>query len=227
MRAPATTSPNFHPMYREVDPMFNPMYHAVRILVGFTQGLFRYLPEGKYKWSPDPEKSEIMITDLMPITSQSITQRPAILTMMGQASFTNSAMRSVEGVNPSTGHTVFRDLITSSVTFNCISRNGVEAGRLAWFLASHIKSLRIFLQRTGPFARIGHDVILLGEQPAGLIIQDQADGGAVNVPVSVPFLLAHKWEVREPASLHETTRVNLQSEEHGGQSPITSYTIQH
>jgi len=216
------------PIYRddqEVDPLYNPIYGATRALVGFTQGLFKHLPSGRYRWSSDPNQTEIMISDLMPITSEMLSFRPAVLTMTGQVSFGNTAQASLQDVNPKTGHKVYRDVLSSTVTFNCISRNGIEASRIAWFIAHHVKSLRVFLQRNGPFLRIGHDVMILGEQPAGLIVQDAADGGAINVPVAVPFALAHKWEVREPSYEHDTTHVNLTTIGVGDSRATNSYQI--
>ncbi len=209
MRTPDTSSAPIDRDNREVSPLFDPMYHSTRVLVGFAQGLFKQLPKGQYKWSADPEVTEITITDQMPITNESLSFRPAIITMQGQSSFMNTTMRSLESVNVHTGHHVFRDIIQGSATFNCVSRNGVEASRLAWFLSSQIKALRVFLQRQGPFVRIGHDVIIMGEQPAGLLLSDPSDGGAFNVPVNVPFFMPHKWEVREPAFIHDSTRVEL------------------
>ena len=172
------------------------------------------------------EETEILITDSMPITNEALSFRPAIITMQGQASFLNTAMRSLESVNVLTGHHVHRDLVQGNVTFNCVSRNGVEASRLAWFLASQIKALRVFLQRQGPFARIGHDVIIMGEQPAGLLVSDPVDGGAFNVPVSVPFFMPYKWEVREPAFIHDSTRVELiHKNKSDNEDTQQSYTI--
>ena len=209
MRSPTTAKPPINKADREISPLFDPMYFATRTLVGFTQGLFNQLPPGQYHWSSDPDETEIVITDAMPITIESLSMRPAIITMQGQAGFLNSTMRSLEGINVGTGHHVFRDIIQGSATFNCVSRNGVEASRLAWFVASQIKALRVFLQRHGPFVRIGHDVNILGEQPAGLLVNDPSDGGAYNVPVSVPFFLPYKWEVREPAFMHDVSSVQL------------------
>lgn len=209
MRVPVTDSSPIHSEDREINPLFDPLYYSTRVLVGFTQGLFKQLPKGRYNWSPSFEETEIVITDQIPITIESLSSRPAIVTMQGQSNFLNTTMRSLEQVNVLSGNHVFRDLIQGSITFNCVSRNGVEASRLAWFLASQIKALRVFLQRQGPFARIGHDVIIMGEQPAGLLISDPVDGGAFNVPVNVPFLMPYKWEVREPAFIHDSTRVEL------------------
>ena len=209
MRVPVTSSPPIYTEDREVSPLFDPLYYSTRILIGFTQGLFKELPKGQYKWSPSPEETEIMITDSMPITTESLALRPAIITMQGQSTFLNTTMKSLESVNVNTGHQVYRDLIQGNITFNCVSRSGVEASRIAWFLSSQIKALRVFLQRQGPFAQIGHDVIIMGEQPAGLLVSDPVDGGAFNVPVSVPYFMPYKWEVREPAFTHDSTRVEL------------------
>lgn len=209
MKVPYTNKPDILPEFRSSTPLFDPLYHSTRVLLGFTQGLFKILPKGHYRWSPNMEETEIIITDQDAITAESVAHTPAILTIQGQASFMNVAMHSRETVNISTGNQVHRDVVTTSITFNCISRNGVEASRLAWFLASQIKALRVFLQRNGPFVRIGHDVIIGAEQPNKGLVNDLVDGGAVNVVVSVPYFLPFNWEVREPAFIHDNTRVEL------------------
>lgn len=209
MRVPHTQTPPIMPEYRVASPMFDPLYHSTRLLLGFTQGLFKVLPRGQYKWSPVMEETEIIITDQDAITAEVVANTPAILTIQGQASFMNISMNSKEMSNMHTGNDIFRDVVTSTMTFNCISKNGVEASRLAWFLASQIKALRVFLQRKGPFVRIGHDVIIGAEQPSKGLVNDLVDGGAVNVVVSVPYFLPFMWEVRAPTFIHDNTRVEL------------------
>ena len=226
MRTPVNDPPPIHTEDRELTPLFDPLYYATRVLIGFSQGVFKQLPRGKYKWSPSIEDTEVIITDTAPITLEALSFRPVILTTRGQANFMNSTMKSLEQVNTNTGHQVFRDIIQGSITFNCLSKNGVEASRLAWFLSSQVKALRVFLQRQGPFARIGHDVILQGEQPAGILVRDSADGGAVNVPVTIPFFMPYKWEVQEPAFIHDSTRVELvHKNTNDEEDTLKSYTI--
>ena len=168
------------------------------------------------------EDTEIIITDQDAITAEAVANTPSIITIQGQANFMNLALNSSEGINISTGNSLHRDIISSSILFNCISKNGVEASRLAWFLASQIKALRTFLQRQGPFVRIGHDVIIGAEQPSKGLVNDLVDGGAVNVVVSVPYHIPFKWEVREPAFIHDNTRVELHQQAINNEDEIVS-----
>jgi hypothetical protein len=215
MRAPVNEPVRIDRDARTADPLFDPMYHANRVIVGFMQGLFRSLPAGGYTWSPDPEQTEITITDAAPITAQALTQRPCIVTVRGQVSYVNNAMNSFEGMDPYTGRRAFRDLLSSSFAINCMSKNGVEAARLAWFVASHIKALRHMIQRSGPFALIGQDVTVMGEMQPGGLVQDPADSGAVNVPVIVPFIVQHRWEVQEPSLKAGGIRVIMNDTDYG------------
>ena len=209
MRVPHTTRTEINRDQSVVDPMFDPVYHATRVIIGFLQGLFKSLPAGRYTWSPDPEKTEITITDALPITQQALTLRPCIVTVRGQSAYANTTLNSLVEIDHKTGLRTFRDVISSSVTVNCISRNGVESSRLAWFVASHVKALRHVLQRSGPFVAIGQDVNVMGELPPTGLVQDSADSAAINVPLVLPFMLAHNWEVREPSFLAGKISVNI------------------
>ncbi len=209
----STVAPRYLPIERVNDPMFDPLYHANRVIIGFLQGLFKELPEGRYSWSPDPEQTEILITDAAPITSEVLTARPCLVTVRGQAQYGNIHMNSLDYADPKTMTRSFRDVVSSSITINCISKNGVEASRLAWFVGSYIKALRHLLHREGPFVRIGHDVMVMGEMPPGSLLRDPSDVGAVSVPVIVQFVIAHRWEVREPALIANEISVKIDGDE--------------
>jgi hypothetical protein len=200
-----TARPGFIRDERVADPLYDPIYHANRTLIGFVQGLFKALPEGKYTWSEDPELTEILITDAAPITLEVLTARPCIVAVRGAVQYANTAMNSLEYVDHQTGIRSFRDVVAGSIT-----KNGVEAARLAWFVASHIKALRHLLQRKGPFIHIGQDVSVMGEMQPGGLVQDPSDSGAVNVPVILQFTVAHRWEVLSPALIAQdiTAKIN-------------------
>ena len=184
---------------REYDPLYDPVYGSVRTLIGFCQGLFKSLPDSRYVWLPDPEKTEILITGAYPIKQQVVNSRPAVIVVHGQTSYLNTTMNSFKTMSPTTGNTVHRDLLSTTVVFNCVARTGPEASAIAWYIASNIKALKTLLQRKGPFTRIGHDVTIGGESPPGALIQDSIDGAAVAVQVIVPMFIPHRWEVKNPA----------------------------
>lgn len=199
--------PGIRPEAREYDPLYDPVYYAVRSLIGFCQGLFKCVPDGRYRWTPDIENTEITITGAYPLTLETVNARPAIVVVHGQTQYLNTSMGSFETYNANTGNSVHRDLISSTAVFNCVARTGAEASTIAWFLASNIKALRALLQRKGPFTRIGHDVQIGGEGPPGSLIADQVDGGAVVVQVIVPMFIPHRWEVLNPA--HQVDDITL------------------
>ena len=212
-RTPPVRHGGFSAERREYDPLYDPIYHATRVLIGFTQGLFKALPDGRYRWSADPDKTEITVTGAYPLTMSAINNRPAIVVVHGQTGYTNVAMDSMETQTHETGNKVYRDILASTAVFNCVARTGPEASALAWFMASNIKALKTLLQRKGPFTRIGPEITISGEMPPGALIQDIVDGGAVNVSVIVPIFVPHKWEVRNPAHQLDTIELLVESGE--------------
>lgn len=208
-KVPNTFSVSTDPVDRNSDPFWDPLYHATRILLAFAQGLFKTMPNGMYHWSEDPELTEILITDQAPITSSVLNHRPAIVTVRGQAQYLNLHMAGFETENHLTGQKTHRDIISSSITFNCLARVGVEASRIAWFLGSNIKALRHYLQQQGPFTQIGHEVLFMGESPPGMLLQDPGEEGTINLPVVVPFFFPHRWEVKDPTFSLDKIEANI------------------
>jgi hypothetical protein len=192
------------------DPFFDPIYAAERTMIAFLQALFAQIPASSHIWTPDPNTTGIFIAGTTPITTELLSFRPAVIVGTEQIQFMNTTLHSMERITNKTGNVTYRDVLNGSYTVNCISRVGVEARRLAWFIAFHVKALRTMLQRTGRFAQIGQEIIIMAEQPPGALLQDSAEGAAVNVPISLPFVLMHSWEVREPSFVHDQTRVLLE-----------------
>jgi hypothetical protein len=55
--------------------------------------------------------------------------------------------------------------------------------------------------------------MVMGEMPPGALLRDPSDVGAVNVPVIVQFVIAHRWEVREPALIANEISVKIEGDE--------------
>ena len=88
--------PGIRPEAREYDPLYDPVYYAVRSLIGFCQGLFKSVPDGRYRWTPDIENTEITITGAYPLTLETVNARPAIVVVHGQTQYLNTSMGSFE-----------------------------------------------------------------------------------------------------------------------------------
>lgn len=205
---PETRLPSDWPAQK--DPLIDPVYQRVRTLIGFVQGLFNALPDGRYRWSPDPERTEITVTGAYPLQAAAVNARPAIVIMAGQTSYANIGIGNFDGISDH-GNMIYRDVIASTAIINCLARTGPEASSLAWFVASNIKALRRFLQMQGGFLRIGQDMTIGTESPPGGLLQDFIDGGVVNVQVMTAMYIPHTWEVRYPTDAHLATQVELQS----------------
>lgn len=183
----------------EYDPLHDPTYHAVRTMVGFCQGIFKALPNSRYQWTPDAETTKVLITAAYPLKAETVSRRPAIVVGHSQSQILNTSLGSFEGQRFETGNNVYRDLIATTIVFNCVATTGHEAASLAWFIASNLRALRPLIQRMGPFTQIGQDVNIGVESPPGALLQDSTDTAAIAVPVMAQTYIPHRWEVLNPA----------------------------
>jgi hypothetical protein len=187
------------PRSLEYNPLHDPTYQAVRTMVGFCQGIFKALPEARYRWSPSLEETQITITAAYPLKAETLNQRPAVVVGHSQTQILNTTLGSFEGQRLSTGNNVYRDLISTTIVFNCVATTGHEASSLAWFIASNLRALRPLIQRMGPFTQIGQDISIGVESPPGALLQDSTDATAIAVPVMAATFIPHRWEVLNPA----------------------------
>lgn len=171
----------------------DPLYHFIRVYVLFLQGLFKQFPTGSYKWSDDENLSEIVITDQVPIPKDRIEQRPAIVTMRGQAQFGNLTLDQMRTINARTGMKERTDLVACTMSLNCIAKMGPEAQRIGWIVMRHIRDFRVMLQRAG-FHQIGDNLSIGPESPPGTIISGEGDLEASMVTVFSPFFF--QWTER-------------------------------
>jgi hypothetical protein len=169
----------------------DPFLYFTRVYLSFLQGLFKQFPTGSYRWSPSPDDSEIMITDQAPIPRDRIDQRPAIVTMRGQAQFASMTLNQMQTVDARTGMRRHTDLVPCTMTLNCIAREGLEAQRIAWIVMRHIRTFRPTLQRMGGMHEVGDKMSMAPETPVGSLVSPEPSPEMVNVAVFSPFFF--KW----------------------------------
>ncbi len=163
-----------------------PLFYFTRVYLLFMQGLFKQLPEGSYRWSDDDALTEIAITDQVPIPRDNIEQRPHVVTMRGPAQFANLTLDQMQSLNLRTGEKRRTDLVACTMSVNCIAKNGIEAQRIAWIVARHLRGLKILLQRAG-FHKIGDEVSIGPESPPGAMVAGDSEPDWVMVTVHSPF----------------------------------------
>ena len=178
-----------HPDGRAEDPLF----HFTRVYLLFLQGLFKQFPSGCYKWAEHEDDSEIAITDQAPIPRARIEQRPGIVTMRGPAQYANISLDNMRNVDRKTGMKERTDLVACTMTINCIAKEGIEAQRIAWIVMRHLRSFKTLIQRSG-IHKVGDNVSVGPETPAGALVQPEPDTELVNVVVQSPFFF--QWTER-------------------------------
>lgn len=186
----------------------DPLTNFSRLFVKFLQVIFSSFEKGQYKWEPDDKLTDISITDQATINREVIERRPALIVSRGPASFSNVSLNQFAGPrvyysdpttvskvvlnkNPQTGTKRFTDLISAVVDINCLSREGLEAQRLAWITGNSIRVFKAYLLKAG-LHRVGEDVSFGAESPPGSIVSS-APNEIVMVTVSAPFFFQYSW----------------------------------
>lgn len=164
----------------------SPVYHASRLCIVFLQELFRNAPEGCFRWSESEEFTDIMITPSAPIHLRVLNKRPAIVLIRSGVSFADLGLDNLRSEDLRTGARTHTDLASGNFTFNCISRNRVEAEYMAWIVARHIMILRRILMQAG-FHEIGHNMQIAPPSPPGALITGDTEAEMVNVAATTPY----------------------------------------
>lgn len=197
----------------------DPLFYYTRVFCRFLQTVFSQFDRGYYRWVPDELNTEITITDQATIGRESVETRPCIILSRGPASTSNIAIDQLQ-TNLLTGdRRVHTDLISSTMTYNVMSKEGLEAQRLAWQCARFTRAYKRTLTKMG-MHRVGEDIQIGAESPPGALIAPESDNEVTLVPVSVPFYFQDFWAV-EPVDKNLLTRVGVTiTSSTGGTTPV-------
>jgi hypothetical protein len=181
---------------------------AKDIILKFLQDLFAqpdlYDGKNEYVWSPDPQKSKILIADAYTEDLETMEMRPAIVLRRGALRWMFSSLNQRVFVEFRTGQKTFQDVVSSDLTAECLSRNGLEAELLADLVFQSIQSLAHVIRTRGAFAV---DSVGIGPET---LIQSDSQQELSAVPVNIRLLFQRKWRVTPSAELLE--RIRLLSE---------------
>lgn len=188
----------------------DPLLHYTRLFARFLQLSFGTFEKGAYHWSQDEQATDITITDQSTVSKEVVQQRPAIVLMRGPASFGNIAMDQFAGPGPlpkdptqdmahpnvdwDTGTVRYTDLVASTMTYHCLSKEGLEAQRIAWIAMMATRRLKRSLMNAG-LHRVGEEIQVGSESSPGSIVSPEADNEITLVSVTVPFYFQDFWSV--------------------------------
>lgn len=147
----------------------------------------------------DEENTEVIITDAGSLGTDVVEKRPAIVLARGPFAYANTALDNFLGseeVNDKRTHT---DLLTGSFVINCVSRNGLEAEKLALLVAKAIRIHRRRIQLAG-FFQIGQRIRIGSESPANSIVSGDSEEDFIAVPVTFPVYYQETFSVQSSAT---------------------------
>jgi len=202
----------------------DPLSQYTRVFTKFLQLVFASFAKGNYQWSSDSETSDIIIQGEGTMALEVVEKRPSIIVSRGPVAFTNVAIDQFAGplldaktgritlnYDPATGSRRHTDLLASTMTYNCLSSEGLEAQRLAWICAYATRALKRSLMQVG-IHRVGEDIQVGAESAPGAIVQPDTTE-IIMVSVSVPFFFQQTWTVEpEDKTLLNQVSIALRSE---------------
>jgi hypothetical protein len=167
----------------------DPLNYAVRGFIAFLQTIFEARPPGCYRWLPEIEETELVITEESPVRVQAVEQRPAISVILGPVRFNGSSLDDLVTVSAKNAQETHTDLIPGNMTLNCLSRVRQECRSIAWQCARMTWILRkVFISET-LFHEMGRNNQISSVSPAGELVVGDTEGDWHVVSVTVPFFL--------------------------------------
>lgn len=164
-----------------------------RTALEFLQIIFSERAPGFLKYDPVDTQTEIQISDVHAVDLETVGLRPAIVGVRGPLSWQGQGLGggAMESRNIQTGNQTFSDLLTGSVAFSCISREGIEAEQIAHVVFNSFKFFRPVLQKYGYFTI--KSLSMGGEQ---LIESEGADDKTTIVPVYITAQIQDRWTLQ-------------------------------
>lgn len=165
---------------------YTPVRHVRVMFIRFCQGLFHAAPLGCYRWDPDENKTEIVISNENKLDSEVINRRPGLHFTRGPLQFYSLGIDDMLHYEWDIDKKTKAVLVPGTMTINCVSRVQQESEDLAWVVMEHIWLLRHLLMRAG-FFEIGRQPQMGSPSPAGSIVANDQGDEFVSTPVSIPF----------------------------------------
>jgi hypothetical protein len=100
-----------------------------KVFLSFAQQYYATHP--KLTWNADPRLTKIYIADKYALDPAVVEKMPAIILNLGARGFVRTSIGQVMERDLTRPHTHRTDLIQGLVTYNCISKNGIEAETIA------------------------------------------------------------------------------------------------
>ena len=181
----------------------DPLYHTLRVATVWCQKLFAMNERGDYRWDRDDDETEIFISGTMPSHTGETNTRPIIVVGrtgssdipvsrdgreydLAHANLPNGPSAYQDF---SLGRYIDMDLTQFVLTFTVVSREGVEAGDLAWYLR---RMWRVFSRDIAKLAyvhKFSRGIQVSAEAPHGSLVPGSPFPDWKAVQMSIPTYL--------------------------------------
>lgn len=167
----------------------DPLNYMVKAFICFLQTIYEVAPRGCFHWTPNPEDSELIVTEENPVHIESVEQKPVLSVVLGPTRFNGSSLDDLVHVSATDAKEIHTDLLPGTMTINCMSRVPQEARFLGWNNARTIWALRKQFIRESHIHEVGRNITIGPISPAGALVQGDTEGEWHSVAVSCPFFL--------------------------------------
>lgn len=168
-----------------------------RTTLEFLQIIFSTRAEKSYRYDEDDTKTEIQISDQHAVDLEAFHRRPAIVGVRGPLSWQGLGLGANSFVTQErkTGNSTYSDLLTGSVAFSCLSREGTEAENLAHLVFNSFKFFGPVLRKHGFFT-----IKSLNIGGESLIAQEGENDDLYLVPVFITAQIQDRWQLKDDAA---------------------------
>jgi hypothetical protein len=147
----------------------------------------------------DEENTEVIITDAGSLGTEAVEKRPAIILSRGPFAYANTALDNFLTQAEDAEKRTHTDLLLGSFVINCVSRNGLEAEKLALMVGKAIRIHRRRIQLAG-FFQIGQRIRIGSETGANQLVSGDSEEDFISVAVTFPVYYQETFSVETTAS---------------------------
>lgn len=175
------------------------LYFAVRGMILWLQGVFKTRPSGSYRWDPDAEQSEIIITAHNPHDAERTNKRPNIVVARQGAGYVGSSMGQTMAPMFTRDTATYSDMLRTGLIITVIAREGLEAQSIAYGLFRLVPMFRGVLNRTGRMTVLPGQMTITPEMPWVDTAPNAAAPHRRAVVVSLPITIQDTFTIGEGA----------------------------
>jgi hypothetical protein len=188
----------------------DPMLQLTRVFVYFLQNYFREAPGGSgWKWRPNQETTEILITDQKP-RLDAVEKKPHISCVFGDSKWASLSIDQLMRQRiMSTGERTHTDLVSSTMSYHCQSREGSLSRRIAWFCSWATNVYRRILIKGGGLHQVGVSHSISPETGPTVYTGPLSEEKIISVVVTIPFYWQPQWRIRDPAETFRQMAMNM------------------